>query len=434
MATTGIAYYSEKDAEFDTKLYFTEETDVNNYSIINSNNTELEEHFKNLRYLRTASSILESELNNRKRRDSWEFVERIPASITNISAHYTNSLTSPSNNNDPINDFTSHSSLGDSALLVDPINKSPRLETTTTDYSSLFPRKILLNEIHHPTADNRTNEQKLKQLKKDIERDKLLINNQRLLGAICGLDGIIAEISKILEHLMIDTTFPSLNTTLKEKLIYSILFKSSRTHSGALVFHALQSLIDTNTMLLIPQSSIAPPIHINLSIGDISSQLTQNERHSKDYGTTTEPITSHHKRKNPDALEEEDADSDATNDYCFTSSWGIICKVSCEFIYTIIKRDILEGELMKEQQHPQQQESVSGNSNKSNKSEKDSEEENKLHSLLNSTVSVIFEDYVNYPINLSEIGNYNNNPHQSSDEFEFGEDNENGHITIQLIK
>lgn len=304
--------YLEQDANDDLQLYFAEDCDLSCYSMVPEDGretyTDVEEyssmHLKNLDYLHSAKSILESEItNSRKRRDSWELVN---------------------------------------------------VDLDQGGGSLIFPMtipvsKIILNEIEKAHLHSLSNnfEAKVKQLKKDIERDKLLVNNERLIGAVMGLGGIVDKLSCIIDEILENCSLPALLPEIKERFVYALLLKASRTHSGSMVFNALRTLVNLENTLILPQSSVAPPIRIQIMISSL---------------------------RNPNQLEVQ---------------WGLVGKICCDFVYLVQKRADVE---VREESAPSQS-SLS----------LDAIGEYKVveHLLTNQSLGLTFEDCVSFPINLA---------------------------------
>mmetsp|Transcript_16696 Transcript_16696/g.18082 ORF Transcript_16696/g.18082 Transcript_16696/m.18082 type:complete len:369 (-) Transcript_16696:26-1132(-) len=331
--------YTEDDIEQDTLLYFNEEVDLSSYSVISTTEENLSQgidrdtlveddldrfildHFKQLRCLKFAKSAVEAEVKrsqrissatqrySRPRRDSWEIVE--------------------------------------STIQCNQYDSVPQLSSSFS-----FPMNILLSNIRASHAPENTSfEARAKQLKKDLERDRLLLNNQRLIGAAIGMAGIMSRVSTLLDELLAEKALPLLPADIKDTLCYEILFKSSRTHSGALAFHALQNLIDQQTMMLLPQSSIAPPIKIQISLDTIPSSAST------------------HSCSNAD-------------------EWGLVAKVSCEFIYMIQRRD--DDGILPATAHDQS-------------TLKEEENKSIASQLVNQAINVLYEDFVYFPIVIGRV-------------------------------
>jgi hypothetical protein len=500
--------YTDDDLEHDTKLFFSEDMDFHSYSIVSSTPTatssslrsgilppvfehQLEEistqHLANLRYLQAASSIVSAERNDiskslyqsankRQRGDSWEIVENpfgsvlpagevqehpdkeVPASVSVISS-FPASASSLLIDNPPSSSSTF------------PIILSLSRIISSFSISSLFPATV-----HYPSASQSFSSSsfsipsfsydslKLKQLKKDIERDKIILNNERLVGASYGLNGILSKLCFLLENLLLETSLLSSSNAsassskfsfeMKELISYAILSKASRTYSGSLVLHALQSLIDSRRMLILPQSSITPPIRILLVIDKIPDRylMSLKKRFTDTMGTevkirddddssqeeekeeaTEEELEGRRKRKGTTTHREGVAhpvnqprrNKQKPERYQqFFSSWGIRAKITSEFIYHIQSRE------EEEEGEATSADAFSHSPNPDNAPTKmdidlasDSDSPSLHHQrskstsssfscssepFINKTVSITYEDEVFYGINLNE--NELNNP------------------------
>lgn len=91
----------------------------------------------------------------------------------------------------------------------------------------------------------------IKQLKKDLERDKIIINGNRLIGAAVELDGIIQVIEEILDRNLINCQLPLLPFDVKNEIILHTLRLSTRTYSGGIAFQALRHLLGKLYLLFI---------------------------------------------------------------------------------------------------------------------------------------------------------------------------------------
>lgn len=319
-----ICSYTEEDADRDSYLYFQEEVDLSSYSLIpsssqfqkssayhDSTDSLISDHFQQMRCSEFAIAALEVERKRvlrHQRRDSWEVLD------------------------------------------VELVETAPSLCTNPIVPSTPFPWIVPLSEIRTRHAmENTSREARLRQLKKDVERDRFLLNSRRVIGAAVGLTGVLEEMSTTFDSLLREKALPLLPSHIVEELSFEILFKSSRTHSGALAFYALQNLIDCNSLMLLPQSSITPPIKIKVSLDSI-------------------PSSSRHKQ----------------------GEWGIVAKITCEFIYAVQPRDEM---------------SLSEDPNKFGGTHR--QETDSLSSfLVNRSINISFEDYVYLPINLAADYHY----------------------------
>lgn len=306
----------EDDIENDTQLWLREEVDFSNFFInkavsngayddddlMQEVELSVQKHFEKLRFAQFSAASLEGELIRCHHLQSEKLI--YPEKI--------NFATEP-------NQFVDLKSSG----------------------KITFPFIIPLSEIiSQNSPENSSVEARLRQLKKDLERDKFLINNNRVIGAGLGMSGILDILSAIYDHLTTEESLPLLQNPLKEDLSHEILFKASRTHSGALVYHALQNLIDSDSSMLLPNSSVVPPIKINISLDKIN-------HHSLTKG-----------------------------------QWGIVAKISSEFIYSIQKKEDFSPDLPNR--------------------ETERNENFKFGSLYTcQSIHMLYEDIVSCPINLS---------------------------------
>lgn len=123
-------------------------------------------------------------------------------------------------------------------------------------------------------------EKEMKQLKKDIERDRIIMNGKLIVGAIQGINNII-ELSSSLCSLALselpDThifqDFPV------DNFVKKCLLHASRTEAGGIALDSLTSL-NPLRLALLPVSSIAPPLVVRFfsSIGSPSSHSTDCSR------------------------------------------------------------------------------------------------------------------------------------------------------------
>lgn len=79
-----------------------------------------------------------------------------------------------------------------------------------------------------------TLEHTMKQLKKDLERDRILINHIRIVGANIGIHNLILFMNDICDEVLRECSLPILCFEIKDYLNLSILSKASRSHSGGI--------------------------------------------------------------------------------------------------------------------------------------------------------------------------------------------------------
>eukprot|EP01039_Chlorochromonas_danica_P008471 gene8471-9337_t len=112
-------------------------------------------------------------------------------------------------------------------------------------------------------------ESSLRQLRKDIERDQLLLNGKLLSGAALGLDGVLQALRddcRALLHL----AFPEVCI---RNFCVSALMGASRTHTGTVALAAIQTVADLNDYMLIPVPAWTPPVRLTLHLGATEEEV-----------------------------------------------------------------------------------------------------------------------------------------------------------------
>jgi hypothetical protein len=213
-------------------------------------------------------------------------------------------------------------------------------------------------------------ELQLKQLKKDVERDRLLINSKRLVGASVGLEEVIQSIIFVFHTLADECYLTRLSDDVVREVAIAILLKASRTHSGALAFQALQNLIDPEQFMLIPQSSSTPPLNICIRLGS---------EHPPHHGSNMSSIR----------------------------ELGYICRIACESRYKVQRRldpmmmmmvdDDLEG-LGSQRKTNQQEEQET-----QQKSQQSEDVQDPGTMMTDKVVSALFEDFIFVPLPSSSF-------------------------------
>ncbi len=198
----------------------------------------------------------EDDVHQHDDEDNWELVDRYSnGRLSTTSAERSGVIKLPLSIplRDIVNSMTSPTTCQ---------STEPTPTTTPTDGSSPKPQRVAVR-----LETNQSRELQLKQLKKDIERDRLLLNSQRLIGANIGIDKIIQSIIQVLHTLADECLVTRLNDNIAKEIALAILLKASRTHSGALAFQALQNLLNPEKFMLLPQSSSTPPLNICIRLG-----------------------------------------------------------------------------------------------------------------------------------------------------------------------
>jgi len=107
----------------------------------------------------------------------------------------------------------------------------------------------------------------LKQLSKDVERDRLIINGQYVVGAEMGLAGIQQVLLAAIEQTILshDVETRSASQAALHELVLQTLAKASRTNSGGSSFLALQPLLAPGEQAM-PLSELATPLCVRVSV------------------------------------------------------------------------------------------------------------------------------------------------------------------------
>jgi hypothetical protein len=116
-----------------------------------------------------------------------------------------------------------------------------------------------------------TKDSSLKQLKRDIERDKLLVNGSRLVGADGGLEVVLRQLMTCCNEVLDTCGFASLDETTAKEFAEVVLRKASRTNSGGVAYQVLQAAIEPHSTILVPVSTMALPLRIKVSVGRLSN-------------------------------------------------------------------------------------------------------------------------------------------------------------------
>ena len=202
-------------------------------------------------------------------------------------------------------------------------------------------------------------EASMKQLKKDIERDRLLVNGTRIVGAESGLDSVLRRICEVCDEVHQECGLPKLGNEAKEYTVLSLLSKASRSHSGGIAFQAAQSLIDPATAMLVPQSAVTPPLKINIYLGAFPEHcrvrvdkalLSTNDdkQDNQDSAAREEKPTPTEGKLDFEQLI-EGLETSSTHDTVLVShapgKWGLVGKVTCESIFKVQLYDTPEAEV-----------------------------------------------------------------------------------------
>jgi hypothetical protein len=120
----------------------------------------------------------------------------------------------------------------------------------------------------------------MKQLRKDCERDKFVINGISVNGSEKGLEGICDCISQSSNKVLSQCCLSPIEKSLENEIAFEILRKASRTNSGGIAFQCLQYLINPDSVVIVPVSTLAKPLRISISVGSFTDSLKKSK--SKD--------------------------------------------------------------------------------------------------------------------------------------------------------
>jgi hypothetical protein len=112
----------------------------------------------------------------------------------------------------------------------------------------------------------------LVQEKKDVERDKYIVNGIIFVGGpSSNINDFMTLLTRTLDTLLMDARFPELPLARKKSLINSIIRNGSRTHCGGVSYatlqHASESCVQEH--LIVPLSTEVTPIRIRMRLGKL---------------------------------------------------------------------------------------------------------------------------------------------------------------------
>lgn len=152
---------------------------------------------------------------------------------------------------------------------------------TVSNLSKQFPFRVKIKEfeelINGNNCDTFNADNTEKQLKKDLSRDRLIIQGKRYLGSQTELDILIENFIRAINNTgreKLDNF--KLNNIELRKTCLELLFAASRTESAFKSHSILSNIIDNNTengpIMIIPESSLSDPIDLSIRI------LEKNEK------------------------------------------------------------------------------------------------------------------------------------------------------------
>ena len=318
--------YTEADAEFDSELVLTEVGNFTHITLIDSivlndervshwNNDlyeKVSEHAKRLRFLKFAREALSTERHNQ-----YCYIENFQDAVL------TGSLPA--------------------AALV------PTEDRIHPPALVLNVRDIKGAEGMISDTSNSSLQAVMKQLKKDIERDRLLINGQRIVGAEAGLTDALAFLGQVCDNTLSECGLPALSSAVRTKFALSVLSKASRSQSGGIAFQAAQGLIDATKTILVPQSAVTPPLSIIIRVGSFpcpaavtaTTTIATDAAASNSSSSFPPPYASQDPEIFNNGLLMSPSVARATGATAGpgtgagSQKWGLVCEVACETIFHI---------------------------------------------------------------------------------------------------
>lgn len=189
-----------------------------------------------------------------------------------------------------LNKFLEFSREAISTELNIPLTQEPQdaLQHFPTSHSieemeALCPLKISLDALRSLEHEVHFS---LKQVRRDYDRDKVVINGVHLIGADKGLDGILRELSDCMDRVCMLSRLPLAEDDFKRETGLKVLHLASRTVSGGASLTAFQCLAsEIPDHFIVPDSHLAEPVLIRISSGSFHplSECTQRA-HSLNWG------------------------------------------------------------------------------------------------------------------------------------------------------
>ena len=152
---------------------------------------------------------------------------------------------------------------------------APSTRESLTVFLDTLPRIVNIIDTRSATT---VKDSSFKQIKKDIERDSIVVNSICLRGSVVGVDFIKCAIRDYISSLVHDANLARLPSFVIEGLCHSILQASSRTNCGGAVFEALIRVLDTASALIVPIALKSTPATVHISFGRSFEASESNEQ------------------------------------------------------------------------------------------------------------------------------------------------------------
>ena len=137
-----------------------------------------------------------------------------------------------------------------------------------------------------PDTSSSMKDSSLKQLRRDLIRDKLILNGERLSNAELDLEGICEKLASTIIDVVRIAQLPSIEKSVTHELAVEILRKASRTNSGYVSYQLLQHFMNMSGVAsdITPLSNRAKPIGVNISIGTVERTTEANRQPPEHWG------------------------------------------------------------------------------------------------------------------------------------------------------
>lgn len=212
--------------------------------------------------------------------------------------------------------------------LLEPVNKTELMNQLSLQKCPMEKEQLLSslpfsiqvkNVIKSEQVLTSSNDTSSKQLKKDIERDRIIINGLRIVGADGGIDRIQSILGETIDTLLYQCNLPTCSQQMKDMLCPIILRKVSRTNSGGLTFQILQQLLNIQSTMIVPVSTLAKPLRIKISINKYPTNGSGSSIVSSDSSS----------------IENNNNNDDNNNVSYIAPGWGLVCQVEAMTVFRI---------------------------------------------------------------------------------------------------
>lgn len=171
-----------------------------------------------------------------------EIDSHFPAVLENI--RFAHLMERTLNHQKEILDNTKHAVHGNSQIVHNNNLLFKFDQLPIKDFLSLLPIVRPFSAI--PNSQSLLKEISIKQLKKDFERDQVIINGCHMIGACSTIEGIISQMGEVLDRILINSHLSLLSSSTKNDVALLLLQLSSRTNSSGFAFEVLRQSIGLN--------------------------------------------------------------------------------------------------------------------------------------------------------------------------------------------